>query len=309
MKLLIADDDRTTRAMLQNLARKWGYEPVMAEDGQQALQQLGQHEPPRLILLDWEMPGLNGLDVCHRVRSIETPDPPFIILLTVRGSAGDVVAGLEAGANDYISKPFDRTELRARLKVGRRMLDLQTQLNDAHRELRSRATHDPLTGLLNRSSILEELESEIARTQRAGSCLCIGLCDLDHFKKINDAYGHLAGDTLLRDISHHMRCHLRPYDKIARFGGEEFLILTNALSNSGQSGCRTHLERLRASVQDARFLHEGVRIPVTMSIGGVCFQAGQAAEETEKLLSLAEAALNSAKSQGRNRTVVQPPCN
>ncbi len=207
MKLLIAEDDLTSRTVLTAVAGKWGFETIAVEDGEAAWDVLQADEPPRLLLLDWEMPRLDGLALCERIRNRESSNPPYIILLTARTETDDIVAGLEAGANDYISKPFVNSELQARLQVGRRMLNLQAELINAKEAMAFQATHDALTGLLNRGAIMEALDVEMARAQRQDQTLCIGLCDIDHFKRVNDTHGHLAGDAVLREVTQRLSKH------------------------------------------------------------------------------------------------------
>ncbi|MCK5715492.1 MAG: response regulator, partial [Nitrosomonadaceae bacterium] len=176
MKLLIADDDLTSRTLLESLALKWGYTPVLVEDGEAAWQVLQQENPPRLLLIDWEMPRLNGLSLCQRIRRQSSSDPAYIILLTARNEILDIVIGLEAGANEYITKPFNKIELQSRLQVGNRMLHLQAELNQAKEILAFQASHDVLTELLNRRAIMDALDKEIARAQRQPQTLCVALC-------------------------------------------------------------------------------------------------------------------------------------
>lgn len=301
MKLLIADDDCITRSILETLVAKWGYEPILIDNGERALDLMQQPDAPRLLLLDWEMPGLDGLTVCRRLRNLETPDPPFIILLTVRHESSDVVVGLDAGANDYVAKPFDREELRARLKVGRRMLDLQTQLNIMQRKLSISSTHDTLTGLLNRETLIGELKRELARARRQHSHLCLGLCDIDEFKRVNDGYGHLVGDAVLHALAARLQHLLRPYDRIARFGGEEFLIMTSSLPGN----CQKTLDRVRNGIENTPFDYQNLTVNLTMTVGGVCFDPRTSGYSIQELLSLADQALLEAKTRGANRTLVK----
>ncbi len=160
MKVLIAEDDRTSRKLLAAMVAKWGYDPLVAEDGGEAWNALQQPDHPRLVLLDWNMPVLDGLDVCRRLRAVESTDPPYVILLTGRTEKGDIVHGLEAGANDYVAKPYDHEELQARLQVGRRTLTLQAHLLTVQNQLQVLAARDPLTGIFNRRTILERLAEE-----------------------------------------------------------------------------------------------------------------------------------------------------
>lgn len=299
MKLLIADDDLTSRTILAAVTSKWGYEPVVVEDGEAAWQVLQGEDPPRLLLLDWMMPGLSGLELCRRVRERETSDPPFIILLTGRTETEDIVAALEAEANDHIAKPFDNSELQARLRAGQRMLDLQGELNHAKEALFIQATHDSLTGLLNRGAVMELLAQEMARDQRQAHILRIGLCDIDYFKRINDTYGHLAGDEILREFSRRLSSELRAYDQVGRYGGEEFLVVVT--SNSEQT--LDPFERLRRVIADSPFIVDDDEIEVTMSCGVATYSESRYAD-VNALIGAADAALYQAKDAGRNRTVL-----
>ncbi|MES9855008.1 MAG: diguanylate cyclase [Sedimenticola sp.] len=303
MKLLIAEDDLTSRAMLTAVAKKWGFEPIAVEDGEAGWQVLQEEQPPRLLLLDWEMPKLDGLALCERIRSHECSNPPYIILLTGRAGTDDIVAGLDAGANDYIAKPFENSELQARLQVGRRMLNLQSELINAKEALAFQATHDALTGLLNRGAIMDALDIEMARAQRQRHTLCVGLCDIDHFKRINDTYGHLAGDAILREVTQRLSSALRPYDQIGRYGGEEFLILLDAPKDQAHK----QFDRFRQVIAQAPFDYEQTSLVVTISCGVSIFIPPQDELDESQLLGAADIALYEAKETGRNRTVIATP--
>lgn len=300
MKLLIADDDLTSRAMLQAITSKCGFDPVLVEDGLQAWDIMSTEDSPRLVLLDWEMPELDGLAVCRHIRQNEDNDPPYIILLTGRSDTRDIVSGLDAGANDYISKPFDQAELQARLRVGNRMLDLQSALQEADTQLRFQATHDALTGLLNRGAVMEKLENDLSRPQQERSSLCIGLCDIDHFKNINDTHGHLAGDEVLREISRRFNQMLKPCDYIGRYGGEEFLFVIKVADDN----CTEPFEQIREIVAAEPFHFESWSIPVTISIGITQFTPTAKSFDVINLLNQADKALYEAKNNGRNRIIM-----
>src|SRR5262249_4679431 len=225
MRILIAEADSTSRRVLEATLKRTGYDVVAACDGQAAWDVLQSQEAPRLAILDWTIPGMNGPEVCRAVRQRGDQHSGYLLLLPARDRKQDLAEGLEAGADDYLVKPFDAFELKARLEVGRRVLDLQRQLFTAYEEMRHRATHDALTGVYNRAAILEELQKEWMRFQRDGGTLGVVTCDLDHFKRINDTYGHSAGDAVLREAARRMRSVLRAYDAIGRYGGEEFLIV------------------------------------------------------------------------------------
>jgi diguanylate cyclase (GGDEF)-like protein len=299
VKLLIAEDDLTSRTILAAVARKWGYEPIAVEDGEAAWEVLRRPEPPRLLLLDWMMPRLDGLALCRRIRREESSDPPFIILLTGRGETEDIVKALEAGANDHVAKPFENAELRARLDVGKRMLDLQEQLRRVTEALAIRATQDSLTGLLNRGAIMEALDQEMARAQRRQQTLCVGLCDIDHFKRVNDTHGHLAGDAVLREAARRIEAALRPFDHVGRYGGEEFLILVDATQDQAPA----LFERIRHVFADAPFVVEQAALDVTISCGATFFTPPADERIDTALIAAADAALYRAKDAGRNRTV------
>ena len=299
MKLLIAEDDLTSRTMLVAVTRKWGYEPIAVEDGEAAWQVMQGDEPPRLLLLDWEMPKINGLDLCRRLREQESSDPPYMILLTARSGTDDIVAGLEGGANDYVLKPFETAELQARLQVGGRMLDLQGELNRAKEVMAFQANHDALTGLSNRRAVMEAMDQEMARSKRNLQPLYIGMCDIDHFKVINDTYGHLAGDAALQEVANRFKATLRPYDLVGRYGGEEFLILLN----SDESHVQGLFERVRRAIADEPFVFDQETLQVTISCGITIFSPPKDERNGLELLAAADAALYEAKGSGRNRTV------
>jgi len=300
MKILIADDDVTSRILLENLSRKWGFEAIVVEDGQAAWEILQQENAPKLLLLDWEMPQLTGLALCQRIRREPSTDPAYIILLTSRNQTVDVVTGLEMGANDYVTKPFNNVELQARVQVGKRMLDLQQALNQAKEELAFQASHDVLTGLLNRRAIMDALEKELSRTSRQEQPLCVAMCDIDFFKSINDSYGHLAGDQVLRQVSQLISAEIRIYDLVGRYGGEEFLLIFNASVDDVHS----LLERIRHSIADTAFKYEDNTLKVTISSGFAVFQPSTDDCNSQVLIDSADKALYRAKENGRNRVEI-----
>ena len=197
VRILIADDDRASVRLLEAALVKMGHEVVSVSDGLEAIRVAALPDSPPLMILDWMMPGADGLEVCHAVRRRVSPYV-YIILLTARSQPADMVAGLDAGADDFLSKPLDVVELRARLRSGLRVLELQDELLAAQETLRHRANHDLLTGLWNRAMVVEQLERELARARRKNQSLAVLLVDVDHFKAVNDTYGHAAGDAVLR---------------------------------------------------------------------------------------------------------------
>ncbi len=297
-RILIAEDDPVSRRMLQTFLTKWGYEVVAVTDGIEALRILEKEDAPPLAVLDWMMPGLEGPQVCQRVR--KNPDRPYvyILLLTARSQKGDLLYGLESGADDYLTKPFDAQELRARLYVGQRILNLQDSLIAAREELRFQATHDALTGVANRGIILDTVNRERARHVREGGSFGIILIDLDRFKNVNDTYGHLCGDSVLREAAHRMVSSVRPYDTVGRYGGEEFLIV---VPSSDATGSLKLAERIRDAFQSVPFATDAGPLRVTISCG-VAASGGRTPPESQALLQLADEALYRAKERGRNRS-------
>lgn len=290
MKTLIAEDDVTSRLMLAALLKKWGYAPEAVENGRQAWERLQRPEAPRLVLLDWNMPEMDGLEVTQNARSLGGPEPPYIILLTARGEKSDVVRGLAAGANDFVQKPYDQDELRARLEVGRRMLELQHALAQA-------AMHDPLTGVLNRGAVLELLHKELARARRGATPLAVGMLDIDHFKHINDTYGHLAGDDLLRGLTRRVQSALRASDHLGRYGGDEFLVVAPGIAPGAVAA---FFDRVCAGAAQAAYETRVGALSISISLGVACLDA---AGEVDGLLTAADAALYQAKRAGRGQVV------
>ena len=286
--------------MLAAILAKLGHEPIVVEDGLAAAAALERTDAPPLVLLDWNMPGLEGPEVCRRLRQAASVSPPYVILLTARGAKDDVVRGLGAGANDYIAKPYDVGELMARIAVGTRMLELQTELVNARNALQFQALHDPLTGLPNRRALLERLTGEFSRAQREESPLAVGMCDLDHFKRINDTHGHAVGDAVLVAFARVTGSTLRVSDVVGRYGGEEFLVIAPGSAGTPGEGL---FERVAAYVAAHPVTVGPQAIPVTVSIG----VAGLSGSETvDSLLAAADAALYRAKAEGRNRVCFAP---
>lgn len=297
MKVVIAEDDPVSRRLLEAKLVKWGYEVVVTRDGEEALAALRGEDAPRLAILDWMMPGMDGVDVCRKIRTEVGKPYTYIILLTALHRDEDLVAGMEAGADDYITKPFKANELRVRLRAGRRIIELQNELIEAREALREQATHDPLTGLWNHGEILRILGRQLSRVERDGGCVSVIMADLDHFKRVNDTHGHMAGDAVLRLTSRRMLTQVRDYDYIGRYGGEEFfMVLPGCCEDTAQALA----ERLRLCIcSEAMDIPEGA-VSLTISLGVATRSQGES-KDINSLIQTADQALYRAKEKGRNR--------
>jgi len=303
MRILIADDEAMSRRLLQKTLERVGYDVIAVEDGRRAADELCKPEGPKLALLDWVMPELDGPGVCREVRKRKEQSYVYMLLLTAKESKEDVVAGLESGADDYLTKPFDPEELKARLRTGIRILDLEDRLIEARENMRFQATHDALTSLWNRGVILELLERELTRSHREGKSTALLLADLDHFKQVNDTYGHLAGDEVLKETARRLLSSVRSYDFVGRYGGEEFLVVLN---NCDPAFSLTRAEEIRKAIARQPVPTSGGAIPATMSIGLLISQEW-GYRPMEELLHEADSALYAAKGAGRNCVKVARP--
>ena len=297
VRILAAEDNPIFQSMLRSMLTKWGYEVIIAPDGNEALRLLQSESAPRLAILDWMIPGMDGVEVCRRVRTAGLEPYIYILLLTARTESQDVVEAIDSGADDYLTKPFDSMELRARLRAGRRIVELQEELLVAREALRQQATHDGLTGLLNRTAILEVLQQELVRADREQQGVSILMVDLDHFKQINDSHGHLVGDSVLREAASRMKAGIRRYDAIGRYGGEEFLIV---LPGCSSEDALARAECLRLALNAEPFWFGTDTCAVTCSIG-FAFHSGTFSCSADALIRQADAALYGAKERGRDR--------
>jgi diguanylate cyclase (GGDEF)-like protein len=299
LRALVAEDDPMFRRILQSWLEAWGHKVIVAENGARAWSVLQQEQPPELLILDWVMPEIDGTELCRRIREQKRSPYQYILLVTGKNDRQDVVRGLDAGADDYLTKPFDRDELRARLRVGKRILALQDSLIHAREELRFQATHDVLTGLWNRGAVMELLNHELDRSRRVNVPTAVLMLDLDHFKKINDTYGHLAGDAVLKEAARRLTRAVRSYDCVGRYGGEEFLVV---LPGCDRKQTQNTAERIRAEIASSPVSSAGTEISFTASIGATV--AGPDAVSPTDVLATADGALYQAKNTGRDRTVL-----
>ncbi len=296
MKVLVAEDDPIARRLLEVHLMRWGHEVIICRDGNEAWNILTRDDAPRIAVLDWMMPGMDGVTICRKLRHLEKQQYVYIILLTARTEKEDVIEGLEAGADDYIAKPFNVNELKVRVRAGSRIITLQEDLMAALTASEYQASHDALTSLLNRKAILELLNRELARAERDYSAVSLIMADLDYFKRINDSYGHLAGDAVLREIAHRLTTAVRPYDAIGRYGGEEFLVVCPNCDEECASGIA---ERLRDLVSEEPLVTPEGSFKVTMSLGVAAVNGG--GHDADSITRAADQALYRAKELGRNR--------
>ncbi len=297
--ILVAEDDPIFCHLIKTWLQRWNYRAVTVDNGMDAWKILQQPDSPKMAILDWMMPGMDGIDVCRRIRQSEAGRYLYVLLVTAKDKKHDVVAGLDAGADDYLTKPFDIEELGARVRAGKRVLDLQYALLHAHQALQFQAEHDPLTSLWNRGAIFKVMEKEAHRSRRTGKSLGIVMADLDHFKEINDSYGHLIGDAILKETGSRLAGAVRSYDWVGRYGGEEFLII---VPGCNATGLAASAERLRNSVSGSPFETKVGKLSVTVSLGAVVAESNRMETlDCETLLRAADEALYAAKANGRNR--------
>ncbi len=289
MKILIAEDDTTTRLIFGATLRKMGHTVTAVEDGGKAWK-AWQQEEYSLLISDWIMPDIDGLELCKRIRAQPSLQYTYIILLTSMDGKGSYLEGMDAGADDFITKPFDEEQLAARLRVAERIIAL-------HQKLHIQATHDHLTGVWNRAAIMGHLRGEVERARRQSSHMGVIIADLDHFKRINDTYGHRTGDAVLQEAARRMQLALRPYDRLGRYGGEEFLIIA---SDCDLSQTAALAERIRSFMSTEPVKDQFSEIFVTVSLG-IAIGRGQAGEDAGALVAIADEALYRAKKAGRNR--------
>ena len=300
--VLIAEDDPVFRRILQSCLQSWNYQVRACDNGLDAWNVLQQEHAPQMAILDWMMPGMDGIEMCRRIRGLQLDPYRYVLLLTAKDDKHDVVQGLEAGADDYLTKPFNVDELHARVRAGKRILELQKELIQARESLRFEALHDHLTGLWNRGAVLNLLQREEQRRQRSGDALGVIMVDVDHFKAINDSHGHLVGDVVLTEVAKRLTASVRGYDSVGRYGGEEFLII---VPGCNPQGLIISAERLRGVIAETPINSASGQIPVTISVGLVSVGPGNLKPvEHIALVQAADSALYRAKAKGRNRVEI-----
>jgi len=296
MQVLIVEDSAIYRKLISGRLEEWGYHPRVVESGEQAWRILQLPDPPKLLLLDWVLPDIDGIALCQRIRKVATSGTyTYIVLLTGKDGRKNMLKAMDAGVDDYLAKPFDDSELKARLQVGKRIVDLQQELVSARDAMRQAATYDSLTGLMIRGEIMSFLGRELERGRRDRKPVAIILCDIDHFKNVNDTCGHMFGDEALKEVARRLRAKLRLYDGVGRIGGEEFLLVL--------PGCDSMIaviraDELRQFVACKPVLSTRQSRTITLSLGVASTEQGY---DAETLLYRADASLYEAKRNGRNR--------
>lgn len=292
MKILIADDDRVYKHLLETFLGEWGYDVISVNNGAEAWEIMQQPDAPSLVISDWMMPSMSGLELCEKIRGRDKTEYTYLILLTAKTEKNDVIKGLEAGADDFVTKPFDQLELKYRVKIGERIINLERRISEM-------AKTDFLTGILNRRAFMERIEEEVNRSIRNSKNFSIIMSDIDHFKTINDTYGHQAGDQILQIFSKKLSETIRPYDFIGRYGGEEFIV---CLSDTDMDDAVQKAEKMRVEVEKIEFVPEDnpLTVRITASFGVSSFMDSDE-KNVDSIIKRADNALYRAKSEGRNR--------
>ncbi len=302
--IMVVDDDVVSRALIERYLKKAGFDVSCAGNGKEALHLLDQHFYP-IVLTDWMMPEIDGPELCRKIRDRKTEGYVFIILITARDSKTDIVSGLQSGADDYLTKPIHSAELLARINTGIRILSLEQSLKTANEEIRLLSITDPLTGCFNRAYLNERFPQEVSRSQRYKHPLSVLIADLDHFKQINDSYGHQAGDLVLKKVARCLMDQVREkIDWVVRYGGEEFLFV---LPETDCTGMLILSERLRHAVSQLSIAYEDRTLQVTASFGGASKPMVLTANDStlmDHLINQADEQLYRSKREGRNRVSV-----
>lgn len=300
LKVLVADDSRVYRKLVEHSLSDKRYALLFAKSGREALALFSEHQPS-IVITDWMMPDLSGIELCEHIRKQSRQPYTYLIILTGNTEKDKLVIGLAAGADDYLTKPFHREELLARVGVGRRIVELHRQLEAKNLLLEELALTDPLTGLPNRRAIEDWATRQLSGALRYGFSFWVVLADLDHFKAVNDTYGHDAGDSVLKKFSEILKTNSRRSDICGRMGGEEFFFI---LTHTTQENARIVIERIRRELEATKFDFDGSSLTVTASFGLAGLEPTQPVD-FNRLVIQADEALYAAKRTGRNRIEIK----
>ena len=298
LTVLIVDDDDLVLVRLQELVVAAGFEVRTAAGGVEALTSLEKSFTP-IVITDLNMPGMDGLDLCRRIREHVWPGYVYIVVLTARGEEKDILVGFDAGADDYLSKRSSAAQFTARLRTAKRVLALEHSLKTALEKQHQLATTDDLTGVFNRRYFMRHVSRELKRVQRFGGELSLLLLDVDHFKQVNDSHGHDVGDTVLKGLARLMaKCLRRETDWCARLGGEEFAVV---LEGTKLAGALTCAEQLRQAIENTPIDTSAGPVRITVSIGISGLEDTGNSATVQSQLKQADTNLYASKANGRNR--------
>jgi len=301
LKILIAEDDSVSRRILEAHLTKWGHKVIAAKDGAEAWDLLQRLDAPRIVVLDWVMPHVDGPELCHRIRAASDRPFTYIIILTAKEKTSDIVEALDAGADDYLTKPYHALELRSRIGAATRIVLLHQKLEEANAKLFMMARTDSLTRIFNRGAIMERLDQEVDRSLRETLPLAVMMIDVDHFKTVNDSHGHVTGDKVLVEVAHRLCTECRPYDSAGRYGGEEFLIVLPGPRFEDMTGMA---ERIRQRIKGMPVAADGNRLTISVSVGALWVDASPRLRSHDVITSC-DALLYEAKRRGRDCVVAE----